>query len=85
MSDNIDVLAVMDREARVANAYRLESGADVLAANAAEDAAEARAAVAELIEAAGLAWGFLGDVGFSSSDEYAALGAALSRAKGDFA
>ncbi|WP_312321311.1 hypothetical protein [Stenotrophomonas sp.] len=52
MSAPVNVLEVMDREARVANAYRLESGADTLAADAAEDAAEAIAAVAELIEAA---------------------------------
>lgn len=47
----VDVLAVMEREARVANAYRRESGADLLAADAAQEAEEARAAVAELIEA----------------------------------
>ncbi|WP_372183191.1 hypothetical protein [Xanthomonas axonopodis] len=52
MSAPVDVLAVLEREAQVANAYRRESGANVLASDAAQEAEEARAAMAELIAAA---------------------------------
>lgn len=47
----VDVLAVMDREAKLARHYRIENGAVKLAEEASADACAARAAVAELIEA----------------------------------
>ncbi|WP_019658959.1 hypothetical protein [Stenotrophomonas hibiscicola] len=47
----IDVLAVMDREAKLARHYRIENGAVKIAEEASADACAARAAVAELIEA----------------------------------
>lgn len=50
----VDVLAVMDREAKLARHYRIENGAVKVAEEASADATAARAAVAELIEAAAL-------------------------------
>ncbi|MDC7800252.1 hypothetical protein PQS91_10375 [Stenotrophomonas geniculata] len=46
----VDVLAVMDREAKLARHYRIENGAVKVAEEASADACAARAAVAELIE-----------------------------------
>ncbi|MGV6491338.1 hypothetical protein ACTUVK_000501 [Stenotrophomonas rhizophila] len=51
MSKPIDVLAVIAREARLAYHFRVESDAPTLAEEARADAEEARAALAELIEA----------------------------------
>lgn len=50
MSTQVDVLAVMDREFRVANDCRVETGS-YGAVEAAAEATRARAALAELIEA----------------------------------
>ncbi len=47
----VDVLAVMDREAKVARHYRIECGALKVAEEASADSSEASAAIAELIEA----------------------------------
>lgn len=47
----VDVLAVMDREAKLARHYRIENGAVKIAEEASADACAARAAFAELIEA----------------------------------
>lgn len=46
----VDVLAVMDREAKLARHYRIENGAVKFAEEASADACAAREAVAELIE-----------------------------------
>lgn len=47
----VDVLAVMDREAKLARHYRIENGAVKVAEEASADACAAREAVAELMEA----------------------------------
>ena len=47
----VDVLAVMDREAKLARHCRIENGAVKVAEEASADATAARSAVAELIEA----------------------------------
>ncbi|WP_313217491.1 hypothetical protein [Stenotrophomonas sp.] len=76
MSAPVDVLAVMDREAKIARHYRIESGAHKVAEDASADAAAARAAVAELIEACE---SLSGD---PHAEDLAALASALARVKG---
>lgn len=82
----VDVLAVMDREAKLARHYRIENGAVKVAEEASADACAAREAVAELIEALRACDRRLHDLGFTVSDDVTAqVIHALARVKGESA
>lgn len=84
----VDVLAVMDREAKLARHYRIENGAVKVAEEASADAYAARESVAGLIEALILARSELSGLPHSLGYSFTHLpkiDAALARVKGESA